>query len=49
MVDPSLILNALNMACREEDPEAYEPEIVIQHRKKQEVKRMEKLLEQEKA
>lgn len=49
LVDPSLLLNALNDVCREEDPEAYEPEIVIQHRKKQEVKRLEKLLEQERA
>ena len=36
-MNPAMIFNALNNIQRDEDPEAYEPEIVIQHRKKREI------------
>ena len=35
LMDPKMVMNMLNKAAREEDPEAYEPEIVLQHRKRQ--------------
>lgn len=34
-INPAMALNFLNMAQVHQDPEAYEPEITVQHRKKQ--------------
>ena len=34
ILNPTLAFEIMNVAQREEDPEAYEPEIVVQHRKK---------------
>jgi len=45
-MDPNKVINALNMVQREGDTDAYEPEIVIQHRKREEEKRMENILHQ---
>ena len=45
-MDPNKVINALNMVQRESDPDAYEPEIVIQHRKREEEKRMERMISQ---
>jgi len=46
IIDPSKVINALNDVQRLEDPDAYVPDIVIQHRKKEEEKKLEDLLTQ---
>jgi hypothetical protein len=43
-MDPNKVINALNFVQREGDPDAYVPDIVIQHRKKEEEKRFEQLV-----
>jgi hypothetical protein len=45
-MDPNKVINALNFVQREGDPDAYVPDIVIQHRKKEEEKRFEQLVSQ---
>ena len=45
-MDPNKVINALNFVQREGDPDAYVPDIVIQHRKKEEEKRFEQLISQ---
>ena len=41
LINPSMALQLLNIAQREEDPEAYEPEFVVQQRKKLEQQKQE--------
>jgi len=36
LINPAMAMQLLNIAQREEDPEAYEPEFVVQQRKKEE-------------
>lgn len=38
-INPAMAFQLLNIAQREEDPEAYEPEFVVQQRKKLELKK----------
>ena len=41
LINPAMALQLLNIAQREEDPEAYEPEFVVQQRKKLEQQKHE--------
>ena len=45
-MDPNKVISALNVVQREDNPDAYVPDIVIMHRRKQEEKRVEQLLSQ---
>ena len=46
IVDPAKVLNTMNMVQVEEDPEAYVPEIEKLHRRKEEIRKMEKWYEE---
>jgi len=47
VVDPSKIMATMNMVQIEEDPDAYVPNIEKQHRRKEEMRKMEKWYEEE--
>ena len=47
MVDPAKILETMNMVQVEEDPDAYVPDIEKQYQRKEEIRRLEKLYEEE--
>lgn len=47
VVDPSKILSTMNMVQIEEDPEAYVPNIEKQHKRRQEMRKMEKWYEEQ--
>jgi len=47
IVDPSKIMATMNMVQIEEDPDAYVPNIEKQHRRKEEIRRMEKWYEEQ--
>ena len=47
IVDPAQALKTMNMVQIEEDPEAYVPNIEKQHRRREEIRKMEKWFEEE--